>query len=81
MGAVTLLEKGNQSKDAQQKELFHVANTCCEHLNTMIGNLLEFSKLKAKKIELNKNAVDIRENVSNILKMNYLKAKEKKDQL
>ena len=47
----------------------------------MIGNLLEFSKLKAKKIELNLNPTDIRENVRKILKMHYFKAKEKHNKL
>jgi hypothetical protein len=47
----------------------------------MIGNLLEFSKLKAKKIELNKSSTDIKENAKAILKMGYFKAKEKQDKL
>jgi hypothetical protein len=38
---------------------------------------LEFSKLKAKKIELNKGQVDLKQNVRKIVKMNYFKAKEK----
>lgn len=43
----------------------------------MIGNLLDFSKLKANKIELNKAPTNIKETVKSILKMNYFKAKEK----
>lgn len=47
----------------------------------MIGNLLEFSKLKAKKIEINKVATDVLENARNILKMSYFKSKEKENEI
>ena len=57
-------------------ELFSVAKSCGDHLHTLIGNLLEFSKLKAKKIELNNGQVDLKQNVRKIVKMNYFKAKE-----
>lgn len=58
-----------------------MANSCGDHLNTMINNLLEYSKLKAKKIELNQTPIDIIENVRSVLKMNYFKAKENGNQL
>jgi signal transduction histidine kinase len=51
-----------------------MAKSCGEHLNTLIGNLLEYSKLKAKKIEIAKNAIDLKHNVQRIIKMNYLKS-------
>ena len=47
----------------------------------MIGNLLEFSKLKAKKIEINKTAFDLKGNIKRILKMSYLKSQEKNNSL
>lgn len=50
-------------------------------MHTFIDNLLEFSKMKAKNIELNKTSFDIKENVTNILKMNYFKSKEKQNKL
>lgn len=56
--------------------MFAVANSCGDHLNTMINNLLEYSKLRANKIELNKTSVSVLKLVKNILKMHYFKAKE-----
>ena len=43
----------------------------------MINNLMEYSKLKAQKVELNKTSIDLLLNVRNLLKMHYYKAKEK----
>lgn len=51
-----------------------MAKSCGEHLHTLIGNLLEYSKLKAKKIEINKSAIDLKFNIQRILKMNYMKS-------
>ena len=53
MGSITLLEKTVPNRNQQANELLSVAKSCGDHLHTLIGNLLEFSKLKAKKIELN----------------------------
>lgn len=58
-----------------------MAKSCGEHLHTLIGNLLEYSKLKAKKIEINKSAIDLKNNIKRILKMNYLKSQEKQNKL
>ena len=77
MGSITLLEKTLPTKNIQIIELFSVAKCCGEHLHTLIGNLLEFSKLKKKKIELNTGQVDLKQNVKKIVKMNYFKSKEK----
>jgi len=54
-----------------------MAKSCGDHLHTLISNLLEYSKLKAKKIEINKSAFDLKTIVKRILKMNYLKSQEK----
>lgn len=58
-----------------------MAKSCGEHLKTLIGNLLEYSKLKAKKIELNKATIDLRANITRILKMNYIKSQERQNKL
>lgn len=42
---------------------------------------MEFSKLKAKKVELNKGQVDLKSIVRKIVKMSYFKAKEKSNTL
>lgn len=77
MGTVTLLEKSFGPKNQKTLEIFSMAKSCGEHLHTLIGNLLEYSKLKAKKIEINKTAFDLKANVKRILKMNFLKSQEK----
>jgi signal transduction histidine kinase len=81
MGSITLLEKILPVKNQQVSEVLSVAKCCGEHLHTLIGNLLEFSKLKKKKVELNKGQVDLKSNVRKIVKMNYFKAKEKSNRL
>ena len=58
-----------------------MAKSCGEHLHTLIGNLLEYSKLKAKKIEINKMTIDLIQNTRNIVKMNYFKSKEQSNAL
>ena len=57
--SVTLLKNSFNEKNLRQEELFDVANSCGEHLNIMINNMLEYSKLRAKKIELNKTSIDL----------------------
>lgn len=59
MGSIHLLEKTFVDKNPQSLEVFSMAKSCGEHLNTLIGNLLEYSKLKAKKIEINKTTIDL----------------------
>lgn len=81
MGTITLLEKSCGPRNQQTNEIFNMAKSCGEHLHTLIGNLLEYSKLRAKKIEINKSAIDLKNNIKRILKMNYLKCQEKSNQL
>lgn len=47
----------------------------------MINNLLEYSKLKSKKVEMTRTSINLIENVRCILKMHYFKAKEKENNL
>lgn len=81
MGTITLLEKSFPHKNQQTNEIFSMAKSCGEHLHTLIGNLLEYSKLKAKKIEINKTSIDMMQNIKSIVKMNYFKSKEKNNTL
>ena len=76
MGSITLLEKTSGEKNPQCIEIFSMAKSCGEHLHTLIGNLLEYSKLKAKKIEINKTTIDLIHNTRSIVKMQYFKSKE-----
>jgi len=52
-----------------------------DHLNTMINNMLEFSKLRANKIELNLASVNLLKMTKKIIKMHYFKAKDNGNRL
>lgn len=55
-------------------EIFSMSKSCGELLHTLIGNLLEYSKLKAKKIEINKSALDLKHIILRTLKLMYFKS-------
>eukprot|EP00350_Pseudokeronopsis_sp_OXSARD2_P013119 CAMPEP_0170568468 /NCGR_PEP_ID=MMETSP0211-20121228/81225_1 /TAXON_ID=311385 /ORGANISM="Pseudokeronopsis sp., Strain OXSARD2" /LENGTH=112 /DNA_ID=CAMNT_0010890381 /DNA_START=457 /DNA_END=795 /DNA_ORIENTATION=- len=47
----------------------------------MITNMLEFSKLRANKMELNLTSVNLMKTAKEVLKMHYFKAKENSNKL
>lgn len=63
--------------NAKQKERVHDINLCGSHLLQLIGDILEFSKGDAGKLELNEEKVDMNEIVGECVRMMNEKMKAK----
>jgi signal transduction histidine kinase len=63
--------------NAKQKERVHDINLCGSHLLQLIGDILEFSKGDAGKLELNEERVDMNEIVGECVRMMSEKMKSK----
>ena len=59
-------------------KLLTVAKSCGDSLLHLIGNILDVSKIKEQKLELNIRETDISEIISKVIMMHSLKAKNKR---
>lgn len=66
--------------ELQQGELQEVLLACnknSQNLISMVSNILDFAKLKSKKLELDLQPTSIKEIISNVVEMHSIKAKQK----
>lgn len=61
----------------QQSELLEMAGTSAEHLQTLIEDLLDFSRIEAGHLELRAVEFDLRQNLVKVLELFRLKARQK----
>ncbi len=69
---------GASGLDDEQKEYNHIIKASCGHLLSLIDDILDFSKLEAKKLELENRPFDIRESLYTSINLISEHAKIKK---
>ncbi|MBM7623382.1 ATP-binding protein [Sporohalobacter salinus] len=60
MGINMLLEENIGEVNEEQKELLEVAREDCEHLNNLVDDLLDLSKIESGEIDLEFNVVEVK---------------------
>jgi len=67
-------------KNMQEGELLEVLQACkknSQNLISMVSNILDYSKLQAKKLELDLQPTNLKDLLTNIIDMHSVKAKNK----
>ena len=67
-------------QEVMTEDLHDIIQACkknSENLISMVSNILDFAKLKSKKLELDLQPYNIKELLSNIIDMHSVKAKSK----
>ncbi|CAG5012064.1 Sensor histidine kinase RcsC [Dyadobacter sp. CECT 9275] len=67
VGIVHLLQH-DQAVDQEQKELFRTLKFSADHLMAVVNNVLDFSKISSKHVELDRSAFDLRLLLGNLKK-------------
>ena len=80
IGFAEMLNRDNSLREGH-KERLHIIRRNGEHLLSMINNILDSSKLEAKKITLNRTTFDLYSLLDDVLNMFALKVKQKDIQL
>jgi signal transduction histidine kinase/CheY-like chemotaxis protein len=68
---------GNTTLSAEQSEDLHVAKTSAEALLTVINDVLDFSRVEAGRVQLDRAAFSLHECVDNVISILGLSAREK----
>tara|TARA_R110000868_G_scaffold42681_2_gene144027 strand:- start:6892 stop:9945 length:3054 start_codon:yes stop_codon:yes gene_type:complete len=79
IGMTELLSETELS--AEQREIVQTIKTCGENLLTLVNDILDYSKLEAQKLELEKRPFNLAETLKNTLDLFQYKARQKKIKL
>ncbi len=61
----------------KQLETLNIIHRCCDNMNTLINNLLDFTKIGSKKLVLEKREFHFRKFINDIISFNILRINEK----
>ncbi|MGA8597511.1 MAG: PAS domain S-box protein [Bryobacteraceae bacterium] len=75
MGMVNLLMETNLSAD--QREYAEAVNQCATDLLTIINDILDVSQIESGRISLNESAIDLRDSLQAVMRMQRLRAAAK----
>ncbi|PSB36449.1 histidine kinase, partial [filamentous cyanobacterium Phorm 46] len=76
MGYIQLL-KSDRNLTAEQQESLHSAHQCCNHLLTLINDVLDIAKIEASKMELSVTEVDLPSLVKSIVDLFQMRSAQK----
>ncbi|MCW6048792.1 PAS domain S-box protein [Lyngbya sp. CCAP 1446/10] len=76
MGYIQLL-KSDRNLTAEQQESLHSAHQCCNHLLTLINDVLDLAKIEASKMELSATEVDLPSLVKSIVDLFQMRSHQK----
>ncbi|MEG3858267.1 PAS domain S-box protein [Microcoleus sp. herbarium12] len=76
MGYIQLL-KPDRNLTAEQQESLHSAHQCCNHLLTLINDVLDLAKIEASKMELSVTEVDLPSLVKSIVDLFQMRSDQK----
>ncbi|MBH47662.1 MAG: hypothetical protein CME71_05790 [Halobacteriovorax sp.] len=79
IGMTELLSETELS--AEQREIVQTIKTCGENLLTLVNDILDYSKLEAEKLELEKRPFSLAETLKNTLDLFQYKARQKRIKL
>lgn len=74
MSCIELLKSINPNDQDRYQEAFSNAQNCGKLVNLLIGNILDFSKLEAQKMELYLQESNIARDISNVVQIHAAKA-------
>jgi PAS domain S-box-containing protein len=75
LGAADLLQSGEL--DAEQRDLLRTMNLCAQSLLGVINDVLDLSKIEARKLELEYIPFDLREELESVLEIHADRARDK----
>ncbi|MEG4286938.1 PAS domain S-box protein [Microcoleus sp. A006_D1] len=76
MGYIQLL-KSDRNLTAEQQESLHSAHQCCNHLLTLINDVLDLAKIEASKMELSVTEVNLPSLVKSIVDLFQMRSAQK----